>query len=56
MAAGILEVASFDEVRNVVDVIYAQADSPARRVKRVWHRTSHDAGTGGTDLITSFLG
>jgi adenine-specific DNA-methyltransferase len=56
IAAGILEVASFDEERNAVDVVYAEADSPARRVKRVWHRTPHDAGTGGTDLLRSLLG
>jgi adenine-specific DNA-methyltransferase len=56
ITAGILEVAAYDEQRNVVDAVYAEADSPARRVKRVWHRSSHDAGSGGTDLITAFLG
>jgi adenine-specific DNA-methyltransferase len=56
IAAGILEIASFDEKRNVVDVVYADADSTARRIKTVWHRTTHDAGVGGTDVITGLTG
>jgi adenine-specific DNA-methyltransferase len=54
--AGILEIASRDEKRNVVDVVYAAADSTARRIKTVWHRTTHDAGVGGTDVISGLTG
>ena len=41
--------------RNVVDVVYADPDSTARRIKTVWHRTSHDAGVGGTDVVSGLL-
>ncbi len=56
IAAGVLEVLSFDKARNVVDVAYAPASSAGRRVKTVWHRTAHDAGVGGTDVISGLLG
>lgn len=56
ISAGVLEIEEFDEVRNVVDVVYADPESAGRRVKTVWHRTSHDAGVGGTDVVTSLLG
>ena len=55
IAAGILVVDDFDTTRNVVDVVYADADSTARRIKTVWHRTAHDAGAGGTDVVSSLL-
>jgi len=51
---GVLEVKSHDPVRNVVDVVYTQIAS--RRIKTVWHRTRHDAGAGGSDLLKNFLG
>ena len=54
--AGILEIQSHDPVRNVVDVVYAPASSPSRRVKTVWHRTSHDAGVGGTAIVSLLVG
>jgi adenine-specific DNA-methyltransferase len=56
IAAGVLEVKTFDTVKNVVDVVYADPDSAGRRMKTVWHRTRHDAGTGGTDVIRALLG
>jgi adenine-specific DNA-methyltransferase len=54
VAAGVLEVISFDKRRNVIDVRYT--DVSARKIKTVWHRTSHDAGAGGSDLINAFIG
>lgn len=54
IVAGVLTVVSFDKKRNVVDVRYS--DVSARKVKTVWHRTSHDAGSGGSDLINAFIG
>lgn len=52
--AGLLEKIGFDKDRNVIDVRYSDPES--RRVKRVWHRSSHDAGAGGSDLLRAFLG
>lgn len=54
IAAGVLEVLGHDERRNVIDVRYS--DLAGRRVKTVWHRSRHDAGAGGSDLLTKFLG
>lgn len=51
---GILTVLKRDEVTDVVDVAYAAATP--RKVRTVWHRTNHDAGAYGTDLIGMFLG
>jgi adenine-specific DNA-methyltransferase len=56
IAAGLLEIKKFDEVRNVVDVVYTDPDSAARRMKTVWHRTRHDAGVGGSDVLRALLG
>lgn len=52
--AGVLQKIDYDEERNVIDVAYV--DPQMRRVKRVWHRSSHDAGAGGSDLLRRFLG
>lgn len=52
--AGVLQVLDRDAERNVVDVAYT--DPRMRRVKRVWHRSSHDGGAGGSDLLRTFLG
>lgn len=51
--AGVLQVLDHDTERNVVDVAYT--DPRMRRVKRVWHRSSHDAGARGSDLLRTFL-
>ncbi|BCW12829.1 hypothetical protein NtRootA2_41440 (plasmid) [Arthrobacter sp. NtRootA2] len=56
IAAGILEVLSYDQERNVVDVVYADPGSAGRRIKTIWHRTTHDAGVGGTDVVSALLG
>jgi adenine-specific DNA-methyltransferase len=52
--AGVLVSQGFDDQRNVIDVRYT--DPRARRIKTVWHRSSHDAGAYGTDLLKTFLG
>jgi adenine-specific DNA-methyltransferase len=54
VAAGVLRVISFDEVKNIVDVRYS--DVAERQIKSVWHRTSHDAGAYGSDLLKTILG
>jgi adenine-specific DNA-methyltransferase len=54
IAAGVLKIHSFDELRNVVDVRYS--DIASRRIKTGWHSTRHDAGAGGSDVLTAFLG
>ena len=52
--AGELQIIGYDEVRNVIDVEYA--DSKDRQLKTVWYRTLHDAGAYGSDLIKEVLG
>jgi adenine-specific DNA-methyltransferase len=54
LAAGVLEIISFNKERNVADVAYTEL--AARRIKTVWHRSRHDAGSGGSDLLSAFLG
>ncbi|MCZ7589353.1 MAG: site-specific DNA-methyltransferase [Gaiella sp.] len=54
VAEGVIEVAGYDEERNVVQMRYVEA--PTRRLKTVWHRTRHDAGAYGADLLGDFLG
>jgi adenine-specific DNA-methyltransferase len=52
--SGVLTILTFDDVRNVVDVVYSASSS--RRIKTVWHRSRHDAGVGGTDVLRDLLG
>ena len=54
VVSGAIHIIGKDEERNTVFVEYA--DSKTRAVKTVWHRTKHDAGAYGSDLITSILG
>jgi adenine-specific DNA-methyltransferase len=54
LAGGPLRVVSKDEVTGVADVVYVE--NASRRARTVWHRTSHDAGANGTDLIGALLG
>ena len=54
LSVGLLEVRNYDEVTGVADVVYV--DTAARRIRTVWHRSSHDAGAHGTDLVGSLLG
>lgn len=51
---GVLVVRGRDPVTGVADVVYEGAAT--RKVRTVWHRTSHDAGAYGTDLVGKFLG
>lgn len=51
---GKLIVLGRDAVTGVADVVYEGAAT--RKVRTVWHRTSHDAGAYGTDLVGKFLG
>lgn len=52
--SGVLEIVKHDKVRNVVDVRYTE--TATRRMKTVWHRSRHDAGVGGTDVLRNLLG
>jgi len=52
--SGVLKVVASNADQNVVDVRYI--DPAVRRVKRVWHRSSHDSGAYGSDLLGAFLG
>lgn len=54
LAAGLLQVHNVDEATGVADVVYV--DTAARKVRTVWHRSTHDAGAHGTDLIGNMLG
>lgn len=51
---GELIIVGYDEKRNVVDVEYA--NSKEKQIKTVWHRTLHDAGAHGSDIVTSIIG
>jgi adenine-specific DNA-methyltransferase len=51
---GRIEVINYDKTKNVVDVRYTEI--PKRRIKTVWHRSRHDAGSYGADLLGEFLG
>lgn len=51
---GELKIVKSDQKRNVVDVRYTAV--PRRRLKTVWHRSRHDAGAYGADLLGDFLG
>jgi adenine-specific DNA-methyltransferase len=52
--SGVIQISNFDRVRNTVELTYAEAS--LRRIKTVWHRTRHDAGAYGADLIATLLG
>ena len=54
LEAGLLEVVNRNDETGVVDVRYV--DVRDRRIKTMWHRSHHDAGTGGADLLREFLG
>lgn len=50
---GLLRIHAYDEETGVADVVYV--DTASRRLRTVWHRSSHDAGAHGTDLLRSLL-
>lgn len=43
-----------DEQRNVVDVEFANSQS--KQIMTVWHRSLHDAGAYGSDMVSSIIG
>jgi adenine-specific DNA-methyltransferase len=47
-------IVSRDEVRNVVDVEFASEQS--KQIMTVWHRSLHDAGAQGSDLVSDIIG
>lgn len=51
---GALQITALDKVRNVVKVEYAEERE--RQIKTVWHRSTHDAGAYGADVLKSALG
>ena len=51
---GKIIITDFDEIKNVVDVEYT--DTRTKSIKTMWHRTLHDAGAYGSDLLTNILG
>lgn len=51
---GTIRIVGRDKTTGVVKVEYA--DDANRVIKTVWHRSYHDAGAYGTDMITSILG
>ncbi|MGO9898838.1 MAG: DNA methyltransferase [Solirubrobacteraceae bacterium] len=54
LADGRIEIVHHDEVKNVVELRYV--DVATRRIKTVWHRTRHDAGSAGSELLSTLLG
>jgi len=54
ISTGAITVKSYDSERNVVEVFYEGI--PERQIKTVWHRTKHDAGAYGSDLLRTILG
>lgn len=54
IAAGTIEIVSFDKTRNVVTIKHSIAVE--RQARTVWHRTAHDAGAYGSDLLKRILG
>jgi len=54
IASGVLEIVGRDETRNVVDVRYTAPKS--RHIKTIWHRTTHDAGAYGADVLRTLIG
>lgn len=51
---GELIIVDYDKKRNVVDVEYANFQE--KQIRTVWHRTLHDAGAHGSDIVTSIIG
>ncbi|HEY8361164.1 MAG TPA: site-specific DNA-methyltransferase [Ramlibacter sp.] len=52
--SGAIAITSFDDTRRRVTVAYA--DERERQIKTVWHRSAHDAGAYGSDLLRQIFG
>ncbi len=51
---GELIVVGYDKTKNVVDVEYAATQE--KQIKSVWHRSLHDQGVNGSDLVSKIIG
>ncbi len=51
---GAIQILEFDKQRNSVEVEYTEARE--RQIKTVWHRSSHDAGAYGSDILKAVFG
>jgi len=51
---GKIIITSRDAITDVVRIAYAGLDN--RTIKTVWHRTLHDAGAYGTDMVSNMVG
>lgn len=51
---GKIIITGIDPVTGVVSVEYASSEN--RVIKTVWHRTSHDAGAYGSDILSAMIG
>ncbi|WP_342471833.1 site-specific DNA-methyltransferase [Metasolibacillus sp. FSL H7-0170] len=51
---GGIRIVGRDPITNVVNIEYARDDT--RVIKTVWHRSYHDAGAYGSDLVSSIVG
>ena len=52
--SGELIVTDRSPISGIVNAVYAE--SASRKIKTVWHRTQHDAGAYGSDLLKAILG
>jgi adenine-specific DNA-methyltransferase len=52
--SGAIRIIEFDKNTNVVEVEYAEERD--RQIKTVWHRSTHDAGAYGADVLKAILG
>jgi adenine-specific DNA-methyltransferase len=51
---GGIRIVGRDPITNVVTIEYARDDT--RVIKTVWHRSYHDAGAYGSDMVSSIVG
>jgi len=51
---GGIKIVGRDPITNVVEIEYARDDT--RVIKTVWHRSYHDAGAYGSDLVSAIIG
>ena len=51
---GEIRVVSYDPLTNVAEIEFVSEDT--RVIKTVWHRTIHDAGAYGSDMVSSLIG
>lgn len=51
---GGIRIVDRDPVTNVIEIEYVNEDT--RVIKTVWHRTVHDAGAYGSDMVSAIIG